>query len=73
MSREPRWAEDLAYPRGQLPQAVGFVQLLEDQCLKQIFGTESKGVVGKLLVFERESQMLHRSINLILVNEVLEF
>ncbi len=50
-----------------------FVQPLEDQRLKQIFGPEAKGVIGKILVFERESPMLRRSINLILVNEVLGF
>ncbi len=50
-----------------------FVQPLEDQRLKQIFGPEARGVVGKILVFERESPMLRRSVNLILVNEVLGF
>jgi L-lactate utilization protein LutC len=50
-----------------------YVQPLEDQRLKQIFGPEARGVIGKVLVFERESPMLKRSVNLILVNEVLGF
>jgi L-lactate utilization protein LutC len=50
-----------------------FVQPLEDQRLKQIFGPEARGVIGKILVFERESPLLRRSIHLILVNEVLGF
>ena len=66
-------AEDLAYPRDNFRRLWEFVQPLEDQCLKQIFGPESKGVVGKLLVFERKSPMPRRSIHLILVNEVLGF
>jgi L-lactate utilization protein LutC len=50
-----------------------YVQPLEDRRLKQVFGPEARGVVGKILVFERESPMLKRSVNLILVNEVLGF
>jgi hypothetical protein len=50
-----------------------YVQPLEDRRLKQIFGPEARGVVGKILVFERESPMLRRSVSLILVNEVLGF
>lgn len=50
-----------------------YVQPLEDRRLKQVFGPEARGVVGKILVFERESPMLRREIHLILVNEVLGF
>jgi L-lactate utilization protein LutC len=50
-----------------------YVQPLEDRRLKQVFGPEARGVTGKILVFERESPMLKRSVNLILVNEVLGF
>lgn len=50
-----------------------FVQPMEDQRLKQAFGPEARGVVGKILVIERESPMLKRDIQLILVNEVLGF
>jgi L-lactate utilization protein LutC len=50
-----------------------YVQPLEDRRLKQVFGPEARGVIGKILVFERESPMLKRSVNLILVNEVLGF
>lgn len=50
-----------------------YVQPLEDRRLKQVFGPEARGVVGKILVFERESPMLKRSLHLILVNEVLGF
>ena len=50
-----------------------YVQPLEDRRLKQVFGPEARGVMGKILVFERESPMLKRSVNLILVNEVLGF
>jgi L-lactate utilization protein LutC len=46
---------------------------LEDQRLKQLFGKEMVGSIGKLLIFERESPLLHRKVNLILVNEVLGF
>jgi L-lactate utilization protein LutC len=46
---------------------------LEDQRLKQLFGKEMVGCIGKLLIFERESPLLHRKVNLILVNEVLGF
>ena len=50
-----------------------YVQPLEDQRLKQLFGPEARGVIGKILVFERESPLLRRNIHLILVNEVLGF
>jgi hypothetical protein len=50
-----------------------FVQPLEDRRLKQVFGPEARGVIGKILVIERESPLLRRSVNLVLVNEVLGF
>jgi L-lactate utilization protein LutB len=46
---------------------------LEDQRLKQLFGKEIVGSIGKLLIFEHESPLLHRQVNLILVNEILGF
>ena len=46
---------------------------LEDQRMKQVTGTEVATVIGKLLVFEKEVPYLHRSVNLVLINEVLGF
>lgn len=34
---------------------------------------EAGSFIGKLLVFEREAPYLHRTVNLVLVNEVLGF
>ena len=50
-----------------------YVLPLEDQHMKQLYGSQSSSFIGKLLVFEREAPYLHRSVNLILVNEVLGF
>jgi len=50
-----------------------YVLPLEDQRLKKLFGNEMVCRIGKLLIFERESPLLHRKVNLILVNEVLGF
>jgi hypothetical protein len=50
-----------------------YAQLLADRRLKQVFGPEARGVIGKILVFERKSPILKRSVNLILVNEMLGF
>jgi hypothetical protein len=50
-----------------------YVLPLEDQRLKQLFGKEMAVSIGKLLIFEHESPLLQRKVNLILVNEVLGF
>jgi hypothetical protein len=41
--------------------------------MKQLYGDQARSFVGKILVFEREAPYLHRSVNLLLVNEVLGF
>ena len=46
---------------------------LEDQHLKKQYGPNVTGMIGKILVFEREASYLHRNISLVLVNEVLGF
>jgi hypothetical protein len=50
-----------------------YVLPLVDQNLKQLRGKEASSFIGKLLVFEREAPYLHRTVNLILVNEVLGY
>jgi L-lactate utilization protein LutC len=50
-----------------------YVLPLEDQHMKQLYGKQSGSFVGKLLVFEREAPYLHRTVHLVLVNEVLGF
>ena len=50
-----------------------YVLPLEDQHMKQLYGNEAGSFVGKLLVFEREAPYLHRTVHLVLVNEVLGF
>jgi L-lactate utilization protein LutC len=50
-----------------------YVLPLEDQHMKQLFGKDASSFIGKLLILEREAPYLHRSVNLILVNEVLGF
>jgi L-lactate utilization protein LutC len=50
-----------------------YVLPLEDQHMKQLYGNEARSFIGKLLVFEREAPYLHRTVNLVLVNEVLGF
>jgi L-lactate utilization protein LutC len=50
-----------------------YIVPLEDQHMKQIYGPQAGTMIGKMLIFERESPMLHRNVNLILVNEVLGF
>jgi L-lactate utilization protein LutC len=50
-----------------------YVLLLEDQHMKQLYGSQSGSFVGKLLIFEREAPYLHRTVHLVLVNEVLGF
>lgn len=56
-----------------LQRVRDYVLPLEDQRLKQLIGKEIVGSIGKLLIFEHESPLLHRTVNLILVNEVLGF
>lgn len=46
---------------------------LEDVHMKQLYGPQSGTMLGKMLIFERESPFLNRNLNLILVNEVLGF
>jgi L-lactate utilization protein LutC len=50
-----------------------YVVPLEDQRLKQVYGEKAQGIIGKILIFEHESPNLHRSVHLILLNEVLGF
>lgn len=50
-----------------------YVLPLEDQHMKQLYGSQSGSFVGKLLIFEREAPYLHRTVHLVLVNEVLGF
>ncbi len=50
-----------------------YIVPLEDQHMKQLYGPQAATMIGKMLVFERESPMLHRNVNLIMVNEVLGF
>lgn len=50
-----------------------YVLPLEDQHMKQLYGERARSFIGKLLLFENEAPYLHRSINLLLVNEVLGF
>jgi hypothetical protein len=46
---------------------------LEDKHMKQLYGEQARSYVGKILLFENEAPYLHRSVNLLLVNEVLGF
>jgi L-lactate utilization protein LutC len=50
-----------------------YIVPLEDQHMKQVYGPQASTMIGKILIFERESPMLRRNVNLILVNEVLGF
>jgi hypothetical protein len=50
-----------------------YVLPLEDRHMKQLYGEEARSFIGKILVFEKEAPYLHRSVNLVLVNEVLGF
>jgi hypothetical protein len=50
-----------------------YVLPLEDQHMKQLYGEQARSFIGKLLLFENEAPYLHRSVNLLLVNEVLGF
>jgi L-lactate utilization protein LutC len=46
---------------------------LEDRHIKQLLGDKAGSMIGKILIFERDSPYTHRNINIILVNEVLGF
>jgi Uncharacterised ACR, YkgG family COG1556. len=50
-----------------------YILPLEDQHMKQLYGDQARSFIGKILVFEREAPYLHRSVTLLLVNEVLGF
>ncbi len=50
-----------------------YIVPLEDQHMKQLYGPKAATMIGKILIFERESPVIHRNLNLILVNEVLGF
>jgi L-lactate utilization protein LutC len=50
-----------------------YVLPLEDKHMKQLYGEQARSFIGKILVFEREAPYLHRSVNLLLVNEVLGY
>lgn len=50
-----------------------YVLPLEDKHMKQLYGDQARSFIGKILVFEREAPYLHRTVNLVLVNEVLGF
>ena len=45
----------------------------EDTHMKQLYGPGSSSLIGKILIFERESPLVQRKIHLILINEVLGF
>ncbi|MGZ6347059.1 MAG: LUD domain-containing protein [Anaerolineales bacterium] len=50
-----------------------YVLPLEDKHMKQLYGEQARSFVGKILLFEREAPYLHRTVNLLLVNEILGF
>jgi L-lactate utilization protein LutC len=50
-----------------------YVLPLEDKHMKQLYGEQARSFIGKILLFENEAPYLHRSVNLLLVNEVLGF
>ena len=50
-----------------------YVLPLEDKHMKQLYGEQARSFIGKMLLFENEAPYLHRSVNLLLVNEVLGF
>lgn len=45
----------------------------EDLHMKQLYGPQAFSLIGKILIFERESPLVNRNMNLLLVNEVLGF
>ena len=50
-----------------------YVLPLEDKHMKQLYGEQARSFIGKILLFEREAPYLHRTVNLLLVNEVLGY
>ena len=56
-----------------LQRVRNYVLPLEDQHMKQLHGKDAGSFIGKLMIFEREAPYLHRTVNLILVNEALGF
>jgi L-lactate utilization protein LutC len=46
---------------------------MEDRHIKQLLGDKAGSLIGKILIFERDSPYTHRNLNLLLVNEVLGF
>jgi L-lactate utilization protein LutC len=50
-----------------------YVLHLEDKHMKQLYGEQARSFIGKMLLFENEAPYLHRTVNLLLVNEVLGF
>ncbi len=50
-----------------------YVLPLEDKHMKQLYGEQARSFIGKMLLFENEAPYLHRTVNLLLVNEVLGF
>ena len=55
-----RRVRDYAYPR-------------EDLHMKQLYGPQVGSLIGKILIFEKESPLVQRNIQLLLVKEVLGF
>lgn len=58
---------------GGIKRIREYIVPLENEHMKQLYGPQSGTMIGKMLIFERESPMLKRNLNLILVNEVLGF
>jgi hypothetical protein len=50
-----------------------YVLPLEDKHMKQLYGEQARSFIWKMLLFEKEAPYLHRTVNLLLVNEVLGF
>ncbi len=55
-----RRIREYAYPR-------------EDLHMKKLYGDQSGSLIGKILIYERESPLVQRKIHLLLVNETLGF
>jgi L-lactate utilization protein LutC len=50
-----------------------YVLPLEDRHMKELYGEKVGSMIGKMLIFERESPFVPRNLHLVLVNEVLGF
>lgn len=50
-----------------------YVLPLEDRRMRSVTGNQRGSFIGKLLIFEKEAPPLHRTVTLLLVNEVLGF